>query len=143
VTGFQKTSITADEARQIIEAGEKAAADAGLALVLAVCDESGVLKGFSRMDGAALMSVQIAQDKAYTSTGFGMPTHQWHEIIKEDAPLHDGAVGGIDRLVVFGGGLPITADGVVIGGLGVSGGHYSQDLEVAEAALKAFEASTD
>ena len=36
-------------------------------------DDSGVLKAFSRMDGAALLSVQVAQDKAYTAVGFGRP----------------------------------------------------------------------
>ena len=34
----------------------------------------GVLKAFSRMDGAPLVSIQVAQDKAYTAVGFGMPT---------------------------------------------------------------------
>ncbi|MFV0276135.1 MAG: heme-binding protein [Parahaliea sp.] len=39
------------------------------------------------------------------------------------------------RLVVFGGGYPVKVNNEVIGGIGVSGGHYSQDMEVAEAAL--------
>jgi Haem degrading protein HbpS-like/PIN domain len=62
---------------------------------------------FSRMDGAALLSVQVAQDNAYTAVGFGMPTDGWHDFIKDDPPLAAGAVGGIDRLVIFGGGCPI------------------------------------
>ena len=81
----------------------------GVPMNIAVCDESGVLKAFSRMDGAALLSVQIAQDKAYTAVGFGMPTDGWHEFIKDDPPLAAGAVGGIDRLVIFGGGFPIRS----------------------------------
>ena len=71
----------------------------GTPMVIAVCDECGVLKALSRMDGAALLSVQIAQDKAYTAVGFGMSTDGWHEFIKNDPPLAVGAVGGIDRLV--------------------------------------------
>jgi uncharacterized protein GlcG (DUF336 family) len=94
-----------------------------------------VLKAFSRMDGAALLSVQIAQDKAYTAVGFGMPTDGWHEFIKDDPPLADGAVGGIDRLVIFGGGFPIKLGDQLIGAVGVSGGHYTQDMEVARAGL--------
>ena len=46
-------------------------------------------------------------------------------------------VGGIDRLVVFGGGYPIKAGDEIIGGVGVSGGHYTQDMEVAKAGLAA------
>jgi len=89
------------------------------------------------MDGAALFSVQIAQDKAYTAVGFGMPSDGWHGFIKDDPPLADGAVGGIDRLVIFGGGYPITVDEQIVGAVGVSGGHYSQDMEVAQAGLSA------
>jgi uncharacterized protein GlcG (DUF336 family) len=64
-----------------------------------------------------------------------MPTHGWFDFIKDDPPLASGAPSGIDRLVIFGGGYPITIDGAVVGAIGVSGGHYSQDQEVAEAGL--------
>jgi uncharacterized protein GlcG (DUF336 family) len=66
-----------------------------------------------------------------------MPTDAWHDFIKDDAPLAAGAVGGIDRLVIFGGGYPIKADETVVGAIGVSGGHYTQDMEVAQAGLAA------
>jgi len=80
----------------------------------------------------------VAQDKAYTAVGFGMPTHGWHDFIKDDAPLADGAPTGIARLVIFGGGYPITVDDAVVGAIGVSGGHYTQDQDVAEAGLAAL-----
>jgi uncharacterized protein GlcG (DUF336 family) len=134
---FEKQSVTTTLAHRIVAAAEAKASEMGIPMVIAVCDESGVLKAFSRMDGAALFSVQIAQDKAYTAVGFGMPTDGWHEFIKDDAPLASGAVGGIDRLVIFGGGYPIKVGDTVVGGLGVSGGHYSHDMEVAQAGLTA------
>jgi uncharacterized protein GlcG (DUF336 family) len=90
------------------------------------------------MDGAPLLSVQIAQDKAYTAAGFSMATHDWHDFIKEDEPLRIGATTGIDRLIVFGGGYPIEVEGEVVGAVGVSGGHYTDDMEVAQAGLKAI-----
>lgn len=132
---YQKPSITTELAHQMVAAAEKKAQEIGVPMVIAICDESGVLKAFSRMDGAALLSVQIAQDKAYTSIGFGMSTDKWHDFIKDDPPLAAGAPSGIDRLIVFGGGYPITKDGQIIGGIGVSGGHYTQDMEVAQAGL--------
>jgi uncharacterized protein GlcG (DUF336 family) len=132
---FEKRSVSADLARRMITAAEDKARELGVAMNIALVDESGVLKAFSRMDGAALLSVQIAQDKAYTAVGFGMPTHGWFDFIKDDPPLAAGAPSGIDRLVIFGGGYPITIDGTVVGAIGVSGGHYSQDQEVAEAGL--------
>jgi uncharacterized protein GlcG (DUF336 family) len=132
---FEKASVASELAQRMIAAAEAKAAELGVPMVIAVCDESGVLKAFSRMDGAALLSVQIAQDKAYTAIGFGMPTDGWHEFIKDDPPLASGAVGGIDRLVIFGGGYPISVDERIVGAIGVSGGHYTQDMEVARAGL--------
>jgi uncharacterized protein GlcG (DUF336 family) len=135
---FPKASISTEAAHQAIAAAEAKATDIGVPMDIAIVDDSGILKAFSRMDGAALLSVQIAQDKAYTAVGFGMPTHDWHGFLKDDPPLADGATAGIDRLVIFGGGYPITVDGQVVGAIGVSGGHYSEDRQVAEAGLAAL-----
>lgn len=132
---YEKQSVSTALARRMIEAAEAKAAEMGHPFVIAVVDESGVLKAFSRMDGAALLSVQIAQDKAYTAVGFGLSTDAWHDFIKDDPPLALGAPSGIDRLVTFGGGYPISLGGAIVGGVGVSGGHYTQDMEVAKAAL--------
>jgi uncharacterized protein GlcG (DUF336 family) len=131
----EKQSVSSELAHRMISAAEAKAGEIGTPMVVAVCDESGVLKAFSRMDGAALLSVQVAQDKAYTAVGFGMSTDAWHPFIKDDPPLAAGAVGGIDRLVIFGGGYPIKIGESIIGAIGVSGGHYSQDMEVAQAGL--------
>jgi uncharacterized protein GlcG (DUF336 family) len=132
-----RPSVSTELARAMIEAAERKAAEMGHPFVIAIVDESGVLKALSRMDGAALLSVQIAQDKAYTAAGFGMATDAWHEFVKNDPPLAMGAAPGIDRLIVFGGGFPITVGDAVVGAIGVSGGHCSQDMEVAQAGLSA------
>ncbi|HKR69646.1 MAG TPA: heme-binding protein [Streptosporangiaceae bacterium] len=132
---FDRASVSTELAKTMIDAAERKAADMGHPFVIAIVDDSGVLKAFSRMDGAALLSVQIAQDKAYTAAGFGLSTDAWHDFVKDDAPLAMGAAPGIDRLIVFGGGFPIMIDGKVAGAIGVSGGHYSQDMDVAKAGL--------
>jgi len=132
---FEKASITTELAHRMIAAAEQKAHEIGQPFVIAIVDESGVLKAFSRMDKAPLLSVQVAQDKAYTAIGFGLSTDAWYDFIKNDPPLAAGAPTGIDRLVIFGGGYPITIDGQVVGGIGVSGGHYTQDMEVAKGGL--------
>ena len=134
---FERPSVTTELAKAMIEAAERKATEMGHPFVTAVLDDSGVLKAFSRMDGAPLLSVQVAQDKAYTAVGFGMATDAWHDFVKDDPPLAMGAAPGIARLVVFGGGYPIKVGGAVVGGIGVSGGHYSQDMDVAQAGLSA------
>ena len=131
---FQKASITAEAAQRMIAAAQAKATEMGRPMVIAVVDGDGNLKAFSRMDGAPLLSVQISQDKAYTAVSFGMATHDWFEFVKNDAPLLHGIIK-TDRLIIFGGGYPITMDAGIIGGIGVSGGHYSDDMEVAQAGL--------
>jgi uncharacterized protein GlcG (DUF336 family) len=134
---IQRQTLTAEAAKKLVAAAEKKARELEKPMVIAVCDESGNLKEFTRMDNAPLLSVQIAQDKAYTAISFGIATHEWFEFIKSDPPLLAGIVH-TPRLVVFGGGYPVSVDGQVVGGIGVSGGHYSEDMQVAEAALEAL-----
>lgn len=137
ITTRTKKTLTLEAAAAITERARKEAESMGKPMVIAVTDESGTLLHFCRMDGAPLLSVDIAIDKAYTSAGFGLPTHQWHDFIKDDPPLADGA-HAIKRLIVFGGGYPVIVDGEVVGAIGVSGGHYSEDQKVAEAGLGAL-----
>ena len=134
---FQKSSITVEAAQRLVLAAEAKARAMGKPMVIAVVDGDGTLKAFSRMDGAPLLSVQIAQDKAYTAISFGMATHDWFEFVKNDAPLLHGIIK-TDRLIVFGGGYPIQSQEGMIGGIGVSGGHYTDDMEVAQAGLAAL-----
>ncbi len=134
---FQKSSITIEAAHRLIAAAEDKARELKIPMVITVVDSDGTLKAFSRMDGAALLSVQLAQDKAYTAISFGMASHEWYEFVKDDPPLLHGIIK-TDRLIVFGGGYPIKTEAGIIGGIGVSGGHYSHDMEVAQAGLAAL-----
>jgi uncharacterized protein GlcG (DUF336 family) len=64
-----------------------------------------------------------------------MPTGEsWFNFIKDDPILREG-VHGFKDFMLMGGGLPIVSGNQVVGAIGISGGHYSQDLECAHAAL--------
>lgn len=136
-THTTRQTITIAGADKLVEAAVAKANEIKVPMCIAIVDESGILKAFRRMDGAQLLSVDIAVNKAWTAISFGMPTHGWFDFIKNDPPLLHGIVH-TPRVVVFGGGYPIKIGEAVIGGIGVSGGHYSQDMQVAEAALAAF-----
>ncbi|ARM74705.1 GlcG/HbpS family heme-binding protein [Acidianus manzaensis] len=133
---YEKLSITEGLALELINEAVKKARRIGKAFIIAIVDESGVLKAFLRMDNAPLISVQVAINKAYTAAGFGIPTHQWYEMLKSDPALQLGAPCEIDKLIIFGGGFPIVVNGKVIGGIGVSGGTAEEDMQVAQAALE-------
>jgi len=132
---YDKKSISLELAKKMLEAAEKKAKEIGVPMIIAIADESGHLKCLSCMDGAALMSIQIAQDKAYTAIAFGIPTHEWYPLIKDEPSLMMG-ITHTSRLIIFGGGYPIKLGDMIIGGIGVSGGAPAQDMECAEAALE-------
>jgi len=131
-----KKSIDLATAQKAIAAAAKKASEIGLKMCIAVSDESGDLKAFERMDGAPRLSIDIAKDKAYTAASYGLATHVWWDFIKDDPPLLHG-ITHTPRLVIFGGGFPIVLEGETVGAIGVSGGHYTQDMECARAALAA------
>jgi uncharacterized protein GlcG (DUF336 family) len=129
--------ISAEAAARAVQAAVAHAGTLGIRINAAVTDSSGVLAAFLRMPGAFLHSVDIAIDKAYTASGFGFDTAQWHSILKDNEALRTG-MPHRPRLVVFGGGLPIREQGQLIGGIGVSGGSAEQDEECARAGLRAI-----
>jgi uncharacterized protein GlcG (DUF336 family) len=89
------------------------------------------------MDNAPLISIDASKKKAITAIGFGMPTGEsWYNFIKDDGILLNG-VNNLKDFILLGGGSPITDDDDnLIGAIGISGGHYSDDEKCVEAALK-------
>ncbi len=133
----QISSINAESAQVAINGAMAKARQLGHAVSIAVADAGGHTKAMLRMDGASDATRSIAEDKAYTSASFGRPTHALWDFIKNDPPLANG-FSSVPRVIVFGGGYPIIDEGKVIGAIGVSGGHYSDDMEVARAGLAAI-----
>jgi glc operon protein GlcG len=128
-------TLTLDGARRLVAGSFEHAHALGVAVCVAVVDRAGHLLAFARMDGAPLLSVSIAQDKAYTVTAFGgLATHEWFEMIKDDPALLYGIVK-TERLIVFGGGLPVLSGEAVAGAVGVSGGSAAQDRAIAQAGV--------
>lgn len=134
---FDKKSITGDSALVALQGAMAKARQLNFAMSIVICDESGIEKTALRMDGASEATLGIARDKAFTSSSLGYATHALWDTIKNDPPLHAG-LPSVPRIIAFGGGYPIIEDGVIVGAIGVSGGHYSDDMEVARAGLAAM-----
>lgn len=119
----------------LIEGARNKAAEIGVPMCIAIVDESGNLIAFERMDGGKITSVTIAQDKAYTAAAARKATHDYNAVCKPGSlvfGIHT-SMGG--RLSVVGGGLPISADGEVVGGIGLSSGTPDQDMVCAQAGI--------
>jgi uncharacterized protein GlcG (DUF336 family) len=130
--------IGLDEARRIIAVAEAAAARNGQPQNIAVVDQGGHLVAHVRMDGARRASAQIAIDKAWTAAVCEIGTAEFAVSAAPGGPFYGLHTTHGGRLIIFGGGLPLTRDGVVVGGIGVSGGSAEQDVAVAAAGAAAF-----
>ena len=130
-------SVSAELAQLALGVARGTARALDIAVCIAIADAAGNLVAFERMNDAPLMSAQLAQDKAYSVCAFrGLPTDQWWSVLESEGALLHGIVK-TDRLIVFGGGVPVRVDGRLVGAVGVSGGSAEQDRAVADAGAKA------
>lgn len=131
-------TISSVQTARAIAAAEARAAAIGVATNIAVLDAGTYLKGFVRMDGAVLGSIDLAMAKARTAALFAVSSEAVWDYCRPGAaaPNLEASNGG---LMPFPGGLPlVSTDGTLIGAVGVSGGAPSQDLDIAEAAVAAL-----
>lgn len=127
-----------DKVKKILEAAQDKAKAIGVPMVIAVVDDGGNLIAQHRMDGALLASISIAFDKAYTAVALKMSTDRAAQLVTPGQSLYGLNTANNGKFIVFGGGFPLIQDGVVVGGLGVSGGSVEEDIEVAKAGLAAW-----
>jgi uncharacterized protein GlcG (DUF336 family) len=131
-------SVDLADARLIIAAGERKAIELGIPYNIAVVDVGGGLVSHVRMDGAWLGSVDIAIDKAWTARAFDASTEDLSHLTQSGQQGFGLNTTNASKVVIFGGGIPIKRDGVVIGAVGASGGSVKQDIAVAQAAIAGF-----
>lgn len=132
-----KNALTLASAKKIAEAAEQFASSRSWDVVIALVDDGGNLIYLERMDGAPIGSVNVASDKARTSVVFKSPTKAF------EAGLNSGVTSLLKlEILPFAGGVPIMANGSIVGGIGISGCAASaEDGEVAEAAVRWFAAA--
>ncbi len=137
-TASQAGGLTLAAARAIVAAAQAVGRELGVAMSCAVVDSGDQLVCFERMDGADLVGITLARDKAFTALVNRMPTADLAPIVQPGAEFYGypSVAGG--RTIVFAGGLPLERDGVLVGAVGVSGGDAAQDQRAVEAAVRAF-----
>src|ERR1700738_4432273 len=130
----KKYSISSELAQKMVNAAVAKARELGVAENVAILDDGGNLKAFSRMDGASIPTIEIAQNKAYRAL-FGVSTQDFFNFIQGDPSLL-AAIPTLERVAAWGGGFPIKVNGEVVGAIGVRGAPVVQnDGECARAAL--------
>lgn len=127
-----------EDARRVIAAAEKKAAEIGQPMNIAVADEGGNLVAHVRMDNAWIGSIDIAQKKAFTSRAFDIATKDLAAQSQSGGQFFGIHASNNGKVMIFAGGIPLTKEGKVVGAIGISGGSGEQDHAVAEAGTKAF-----
>ncbi len=130
--------VTLADARRVIAAAEKKAAEIGQPMNIAVADAGGNLVAHVRMDGAWLGSVDISIKKAWTSRAFDISTKDLAAHSQSGDQFFGINASNDGKVMIFAGGIPLKKDGKVVGSIGVSGGSGDQDHAVAEAGSAAF-----
>jgi uncharacterized protein GlcG (DUF336 family) len=106
-------------------------------VTVAVLDESGVMKEFTRMDGAPLVSVRTAVHTAYAAAAIGMPPDEFFTVIESD-PAAVASFAHRPGFALIAGGLPVVVGGEVAGAVGVAGAMTGpENRRIAEAAVGA------
>jgi len=137
-SSYSQNNLTYQAAFAACEAAVKKAEELEIKINVSVCDYSGLELAFLRMNDSYIHSIDIAKDKAYTSVSFGFPSGEWTGIFKE-APHLEHGFSNRDRLIPFGGGLPIFENNIKIGAIGVSGGTEEEDIVCAQAGIESIE----
>ena len=132
---MMRPTLSSEASRLMIDAAVAQARKLSVPITVVVVDESGVTKEMLRMDGAPLVSVQTATNKAYSAAAIGMPPDDFYAAIESD----EAAVaefGTRPGLALIAGGLPVLTDGKVAGAIGVAGAMTAaEDRRIAEAAI--------
>ncbi|HET6327043.1 MAG TPA: heme-binding protein [Planctomycetaceae bacterium] len=130
----KKHSISSELAQEMVDAAVAKATELGVSENVAILDDGGNLKAFTRMDGAPFVCIEMAQNKAYTAL-LGVSTQEFFDFIQGDPSLLAG-IPTLSRVAAWGRGFPIKVNGEVVGAIGISGAPTVQnDVDCARAAL--------
>src|SRR3954470_24622418 len=122
-------------AKKVAERVEAESTKNKVAGAVSVIDIHGSMVLQHRMTGAPAFSLEISERKAYTSALVGMRTADLVPLVQPGQPLYPLIMVSGGRYSAMGGGVPLTNEGALIGGVGVSGGTTEQDIAIVEAAL--------
>ena len=127
-----QSRITLNTAKKLIEKLEQEALRRGQHAVIAVCNPEGNPVAVHVMDGAFIVSFDVAMKKAYTAVAVKMSTMELSKLAQPGETFYgvDKLDGG--KIVIFGGGIPLKSGDTIIGGLGISGGTGKEDHSLAE-----------
>ncbi len=128
--------LTLEKTKKLIEKTEEYTRSIGKAAVFAVCNAQGNPIAVEVMDGAYLVSFEVAVKKAYTAVAVKMSTAELSRLVEPGQTFY--GLQNLAGLITFGGGVPLYSGEMLVGGLGISGGTGEEDHALCEYALGIF-----
>src|SRR3954451_12632962 len=132
----QMTMDLLTTAKTIADRVEDESSKQDVPVAVTVIDVDGNVVLTHRMTGAPAFSLELAERKSYTAALIGMRTADLVPLVQPGAELYPLLAVSVGRYSAIGGGVPLTSEGQLIGGVGVSGGTTEQDVAIVEAAMK-------
>ncbi len=128
--------ISLDMAKKVAAGAEAEARKNNLTVVIAIVDAGGTLTYLERIDGTQLSGVEVAIGKARSANNYRRSTKVFEDAVA--GGRH--AVLGLPGALPIEGGIPLVADGKIVGAIGISGGSAAQDGQVAAAGVAVLQA---
>ena len=135
-------SLSFQELHQLTRAAVTRAEELQVPVVISIVDANGTQTVAWRMPDALLVSSELAPKKAWTAVAMKTATHELTSAVQPGAALYGLESHMQGKVVTFGGGYALWREGLLLGGLGISGGSVEQDMDIAETAIAAINVRT-
>ena len=136
--GAPRGTFTTEAIETLVAAAAARARELDIAVHIAVMDSSAEIVGWLSFDGTPRIAATTARHKALTAVNTGMPTVDWKAYVESIPDEERRIIDGIEGYIAAAGGVPVVEDGVLLGGVGVSGANQEADEDCARAALAAL-----
>ena len=133
--GATRGTLTTEATQQLLDAAAARARELDIRVHIAVMDSAADLVGWLSFEGAPRLAATTARHKAFTAVNTEMPTGQWKAYVESIPEDERRMIEGIEGYIAAEGGHPIVEDGILLGGIGISGANQEADEDVARAAL--------
>ncbi|EBE8905777.1 ATP:cob(I)alamin adenosyltransferase, partial [Salmonella enterica] len=135
-------ALSFHDLHQLTRAAVERAQQLQVPVVVSIVDAHGTETVTWRMPDALLVSSELAPKKAWTAVAMKTATHELSDVVQPGAALYGLESHLQGKVVTFGGGYALWRDGILIGGLGISGGSVEQDMDIAQTAIAAINVGT-
>jgi glc operon protein GlcG len=133
-----RATLTVDAIQAMLNAAVARTKQLKVQVHISIYDASAELVGFISFEGAPRIAVTTANRKAFTAARMGMKTEQWEAYVNSIPAAERKIIDTMQDFIAAKGGYPVIQNGLVLGGIGISGANQEIDADIAEAALKAI-----